>query len=56
MPEKKSHGPDDITTEMLVAAGEVGILELTELSIMIHNQESTSQVNLINLYLLHYQK
>ena len=40
MPEKKSPGPDGITTEMLVAAGEVGILELTELSNMIHNQGS----------------
>ena len=30
MPEKKSSGPDGITTELLVAAGEVGILELTE--------------------------
>ena len=29
MPEKKSPGPDGITTEMLLAAGEVGILELT---------------------------
>ena len=30
MPEKKSPGPDGITTEMLiVAAGEVEILELT---------------------------
>ena len=40
MPEKKSPGPDRITTEMLVAAGEIGILELTELSNMIHNQGS----------------
>ena len=40
MPEKKSPGPDGITTEMLVAAGEVGILELTELSNTIHNQGS----------------
>ena len=40
MPEKKSPGPDGITTEMLVAAGEMGILELTELSSMIHNQGS----------------
>ena len=39
MPEKKSPGPDGITTEMLVAVGE-GILELTELSNMIHNQGS----------------
>ena len=35
MPEKKSPGPDGITTEMLVAAGEVGI---SEMSNMIHNQ------------------
>ena len=40
MPDKKSPGPDGITTEMLVAAGEIGILELTELSNMIHNQGS----------------
>ena len=40
MPEKKSPRPDGITTEMLVAAGEVGILELTELSNMMHNQGS----------------
>ena len=40
MPEKKLPGPDGITNEMLVAAGEVGILELTELSNMIHNQGS----------------
>ena len=40
MPEKKSPGPDGITTELLVAAGEIGILELTELSNMIHNQGS----------------
>ena len=38
--EKKPPGPDGITTEMLVAVGEVGILELTELSNMIHNQGS----------------
>ena len=40
IPEKKSPGPDGITTDMLVAAGEVGKLELTELSNMIHNQGS----------------
>ena len=39
MPENKSPGPDGITTEMLVAAGEVRVSELTELSNMIHNQE-----------------
>ena len=26
---KRSPGPDDITTEMLVAAGDIGITELT---------------------------
>ena len=46
MPEKKSPGPDGITTEMLVAAGEVGILELTELSNMIHNQEASIFITL----------
>ena len=40
MPEKKSPGPGGIITEMLVAAGEVGILELRELLNMIHNQGS----------------
>ena len=40
MPENKSPGPDSITTKMLVAAGEVEILELTELSNMIHNHGS----------------
>ena len=40
MPEKKSPAPDGITTEMLVAACEVGILEFTELLNMIHNQGS----------------
>ena len=40
MPEKKSPGPNGITTEMLVAAGEIGILELTEMSNMIYNQGS----------------
>ena len=38
--EVESPGPDGITTEMIVAAGEVGILELIELSSMIHNQGS----------------
>ena len=37
MTEKKSPGPDGITTEMLVLAGEVGILELSNI---IHNQGS----------------
>ena len=40
MPMKKSPGPDDIVTEMLVAAGETGIAELTTLSNMIYNQGS----------------
>ena len=40
MPEKKSPGPDGITTEMLVAADEIGIFEPTHLSNLIHNQGS----------------
>ena len=38
MPMRKSPGPDDIVTEMLVAAGDMGIAELTKLSNMIHIQ------------------
>ena len=34
MSMKKSPGPDDIVTEMLVAAGDMGIAELTKLSNM----------------------
>ena len=35
---RKSPGPDDIVTEMLVAAGDMGIAELTKLSNMIYIQ------------------
>jgi len=35
---KKSPGPDNITTEMLVAAGDIGIEELTQLSNMIYSK------------------
>ena len=38
MPMRKSHGPDDIVTEMLVAAGDIGIAELTKLSNMMYIQ------------------
>ena len=38
MPMKKSPGPDDIVTEMLVAAGDMGIAELTKLSNMMYIQ------------------
>ena len=34
MPMRKSPGPDDIVTEMLVAAGDIGIAELKKLSNM----------------------
>ena len=37
---KKSPGPDDITTEMLVAAGDIGITELTNLANMMCVQGS----------------
>ena len=38
MPMRKSPGPDDIVIEMLVAAGDMGIAELTKLSNMIYIQ------------------
>ena len=38
MPMRKSPGPDDIVTEMLVAAGDMGIAELTKLSNMVYIQ------------------
>ena len=31
-------GPDDITTQMLVAAGKIGVSELTKLSNMMYSQ------------------
>ena len=40
MPMKKPPGPDDITTEMLVAAGNIGITELTKLVNMMYVQGS----------------
>jgi len=38
MPMKKSPGPDGVITEMLVAAGEDGLIELTSLINMVYNQ------------------
>ena len=40
MPMKKSPGPEDITTEMLVAAGAIGITELIQLANMMYVQGS----------------
>ena len=40
MPMNKSPGPDDIKTEMLVAAEDIGITELTKLANMMHVQGS----------------
>ncbi len=37
LPMKKSPGPDDITAEMLVAAGENGLTELTKMTNMIYD-------------------
>ena len=43
---KRSPGPDDITTEMLVAAGDIGITELTKLANMMYVQGSVpSELN-----------
>ena len=53
MPMKKSPGPDDTTTEMRVAAGDKGIIELTKLSNM---YKEASQVNYINRYLSHFRR
>ena len=36
MPMKKSPGPDDVVTEMLVAAGEYGLEELIMLTNMMY--------------------
>ena len=38
MPMRKSPGPDDIVTEMLVATGGMGLAELTKLSNMMYIQ------------------
>ncbi len=38
MPMNKAAGPDNITTELLVAAGDIGIVELTKLSNMMYNK------------------
>ena len=40
MPMKKSPGPDDITTEVLVAAGDIGVTELSKLANMMYVQGS----------------
>ena len=40
---KKTPDPDDITTEMLVAAGDIGIIELTKLANIIYVQGSFPQ-------------
>ena len=38
MPMRKSPGPDDIVTEMILAADDMGIAELTKLSNMMYIQ------------------
>ena len=40
MPMKESPGPDDITTEMFVVAGYIGISELSKLANMMYVQGS----------------
>ena len=37
MPMKKAPGPDGVFTEMIVAAGEYGLEELTRLTNMVYN-------------------
>ena len=38
MSMKKSPGPDDISTEIIVAAGEAGLTEVTNLSNMMYKE------------------
>ena len=38
MPMRKAPGPDDITTEMLVAAGGRGVTEITNLANMMYSE------------------
>ena len=38
MPMRKAPGPDDITTEMLVAAGGRGVMEITNLANMMYSE------------------
>ena len=52
---KKAPGPDDITTEMLVAAGGRGVTEITNLANMMYS-EGRFQSRCINPYLLQYQR
>ena len=48
MPMKKSPGPDDITTEMLVTAGDIGITELTKLANMMYVQSFTVHHHIVS--------
>ena len=50
MPMKKSPSPDDITTEMLVAPGDIGITELTKLTNMMYVQGSFPSACFVGLF------
>ena len=49
----KSPGSDDITTEMLVSAGDIWISELIKLSNMMYSQDYFPKVNSTSQYLSH---
>ena len=51
---KKSSGPDDITTEILVVVGYIGITELTKWANLMYVQGSfPSELNYLLTYPLH---
>ena len=56
IPMRKVPGPDDITTEMLVAAGGRWVTDITTLANIMYTVSAVSQSRCINPYLLQYQR
>ena len=52
---REAPGPDDITAEMLAAAGGRGVMEITNLANRMYS-EGRFQSRCINPYLLQYQR
>ena len=55
IPMKKSSGPDHITTEMLVAAGDIGITELPKMANMMYVEGSFTSEQIKSIFML-FQK